>query len=185
MGVSKIQLNQILSQTEHRLFLGITLLICCLFFINLTEKTVAGYNTTIQNEQTEKRDLANTNERINLSGCFPCTTPIHETILPLQFLTLPFIFLSLLKRHLGTLILSFSLTSFTLFGYVSWINYTYYSRIAAENFHFMNMPFNNYLLLNSTVLDFILFLMLSVLCILQISILLRFVIEKFQAKILT
>lgn len=175
-----------LSPIEQKLLLGIAFLLCCLFFINLAEKTIAHYNEAVKNEQIERRDLANRNERISFSGCNPCKgTSIYEFILALQFLTVPLLFLPLLKRGLRLFFFSTFLTSFTLLGFISWMYYSYHYRKMEEVFRISDTTFNTYLFFGSTFLEFIIFIILSILFVLQISILTRFVIEKFQAKILS
>ena len=177
--------NSVISSIEHKMFLAIALLICCLFFTNLFTKPIAEYNESFRTVQIVKSNSNDTNERIQLSGCYPCTTPFFITMLQFQILVLPVIFFSLFKRHLGNIFFSFILSLFILLGYAGWIEHTYYTIIYLENNHTLNSHFYNYFFLDSTILDFILFLMLSVLCILQFLVLMRFVIEKFQAKMLT
>jgi len=176
--------DKLLSPSEHKLFFGIAFLLCCLFFVNLTNKAVDRYNESVENGQMQKRDYANNQRKISF-GLYDClySTPIYEVVLALQFFTNPLLFLLFLKRRLGRFVCSFLLAFFTFSGYIGWLIYTYEARKSDEHFYRLADGFNSYLLYNSTVLEFILFLIFAILLILQAAVLTRFVIEKIQARI--
>ncbi|HEX8247987.1 MAG TPA: hypothetical protein VF599_07435 [Pyrinomonadaceae bacterium] len=175
--------DKLLSPSEHKLFFGIAFLICCLFFVNLTNKTINSYNEAIENAQIEKRYAANSKPKISFGIYCLNSTPLYEVILALQFFTNPLLLLLFLKRKAGRFICAGLLAAFTFSGYVGWIIYTYRARKSDESFYRADTSFNDYLLYNSTFPEFILFLIFAVLLVLQICVLTRFVIEKFQARI--
>ena len=178
-----MSLNILLSPIEHKMLLVIGFLICSIYFINLSAKFITNYNDAVENEHIEKLYFSNNEKRPNFSGCNHCVTPIYTTVLGLQFLIIPLLFLSLLNKSFEFFVFSTLLTFVTFFGYISWMSYTYVVRRENGVFHTEDITFNNYLLHNSTMWELILFLLLSVLFLLQISAFLRFTIEKFQAKI--
>jgi|GEM_PF-3508647 len=175
--------DELLSPVEHKLFFGIAFLLCCLFFVNLTNKTIAAYNESVENAQIQKRDYADNKPRISFGLYCLISRPIYEVILGLQFFTNPLLFLLFLQRKFGRFVFSVLLASFTFYGYVSWMIYTYRATKSDELFYRADVAFNSYLLYNSTVLEFILFLTFAVLLVLQAVVLTRFAIEKFQARI--
>ncbi len=175
--------DTLLSPIEHKLLLVIGVLICSLYFITLSDKFITNYNEAVENEQIEKLYFSNNEQRPNFSGCNPCVTPIYKIILGFQFLTIPFLFFTLLKRRVIFFVISTFLTFFTFFGYVSWMFFTYSVRRENEVFHTENITLNTYLLYNSTIWELNLFLLISILFILQIYVFSRFTIEKFQTKI--
>lgn len=176
--------NELLSPSEHKLFFGIAFLICCLFFINLTNKTIDSYNEAVEKAQIEKRAAADNKPKISF-GLYHCfySTPFYEVILALQFFTNPLLLLLFLKRGTGRFIGSGLLAAFTFSGYAGWLIRTFEAIRYDELFYRADISFNNYLLYNSTAAEFILFLIFAVLLVLQICVLTRFVIEKFQARI--
>ncbi len=175
--------NILLSPTEQKILLVIGFIICSLYFINLSDKFITDYNEVVESEQNEKMYFSNNEQRPSFSGCNPCITPFYVTILGFQFLTIPLLFLSLLRRKFELFVFSTLLTFVTFIGYVSWMFYSYNVRKENGVFYLENTTFNSYLLYNSSIWEFILFLLLSILFILQISAFLRFTIEKIQAKI--
>lgn len=179
MSVPNISSNNFFSPTEQKLLLGIAILMCCLFFANFGSKIIENHNRKAELKQIENE----TGQKIEFSGCYPCVTPIFEHIIFLQLIAFPLIFLFLTKRRIGYFISSTFLASYIFFGYLNWIGWSYYIRTSVDDAHFVDASFYNYLFINSTFLDLIVFLILAILLVLQISILLRFVIEKFQAKI--
>lgn len=175
--------SQLFSPSEHKLFLGIALLVCFLYFSNLADKVIAEYNDNIKKIQTEKRDLANNQEVINFAICDFNGNPTYEVILALQFIVNPLLILLFRRQHFEEFIVSIFLSGFILFGFLSWFLWSYSDIKSIRNYSFDNTSFHDFLFYHSTLSEFILFLLFLIMFVLQISILLRFVIEKFQAKI--
>lgn len=173
----------LLSPIEHKILLVMGFLICSLYFTNLSDKAIAIYNKNVEDEQIEKRNFANNEENISFSFSNCYSIPIYETVLALQILTIPLLLLLIRKQHFARFLSSLFLTFFILFGYINWMIFSYTARKSNENFQIEETTFNTYILYQSTVLEFVLFLIVAILFVLQSAILLRFVIEKFQAKI--
>lgn len=175
--------DKLFSPVEHKIFFGIAFLLCCLFFVNLTSKTVAGYNESVERTQIQKRDYANNEWNISFGMCVFKNIRAYDLILGLQFFTNPLLLLLFLKRNFRTFVFSALLASFTFYGYFSWMIDSHQARKHAGLLSLEDTTFNSYLLYNSTVPDFILFLTFAVLLVLQAAVLTRFAIEKFQARI--
>lgn len=108
---------------------------------------------------------------------------IYEFIFWLQFLTKPFSFVLLRQQKLRPFTFSTILTLLTFLSFVCWAFRTYKFNATNEIPISNDVNFNNYLFHDSNTLEFFLFIFISILLILQCSILLRFVIARFQAKI--
>jgi len=173
----------LLSPVEHKILFALGLLICSFYFVNLSNKIVATYNEAVKTEQIEKRKEADNERPISFGFSHCYSPPIYELILLLQFLTVPIIVFLLGKQQFAGFLTSLVLTSLTLFGYICWMIDSFLIRKYSEVFREENISFNTYILYQSTVLEFVLFLAFTILFILHFAILLRFVIEKFHAKI--
>ena len=178
-----MQHRYLLSQSENKLLISFVFLICCLFYGNLIDKTISDYNQAAIAKQIEKQEEANKVEKISFSDCHPCVTLVYEILVSLQFFFNPFIFFLLLAKRNYLFLTSTVFTSFSLLGFVTWMLFSYESRKINELFVISETTLNTYILYKSTALEAVLFLLFSTLFVLQISVLLRFVIEKFQAKI--
>lgn len=175
--------DELLSPVEHRIFFGIAFLICCLFFANLADITVAAYNEDVEKAQIEKRDEANKKEKISFAACTFGGPPAYTVILGLQLFTNPLLLLLFLKRTRPRFIFSVPLAAFTFCGYASWMSHSYSAIKHGAFIDAEKTTFNAFLLYNSTVSEFILFLLFAVLLVLQFAVLTRFIIGKFQARI--
>ncbi len=173
----------LLSPVEHKILITIALLICSFYFINVSNKIIDIYNETVINEQIEKQKAANNEKNISFGFSHCYSTPLYELILALQFFTIPLLYFSLRKQSFKAYLFSLFLSGFTLFGYICWMIDTYIFRKASERFVEENITFNTFILYQSTILEFALFLTFGILFIVQSGVLLRFVIEKFQVKI--
>jgi hypothetical protein len=173
--------NELISPAEHKLFLGIVFLLCCLFFINLAARTMNHYNWTTEREQIQKRGEANNEPQISFG--VNSYKPVFVTIVELQFFTNPLLLLLFLKRGRGRFIFSALPAAFTFYGYADWMLSSYSAIRHGAYFDAEKTTFNTYLLYNSTFLEFISFLLFAVLLVLQIFVLSRFAVGKFQAKI--
>lgn len=172
-----------LSPVEHKILIAIGFLLCGFYFTNISDKAIATYNETVKSEQIEKERIANNHRGFSFEVCVFRSTPLYEKVLLFQFLLIPFLLLLLKKQMFASFIFSQMLTAFILFGYVGWIFETYDLMQSNDFLREENVSFNNYLLFQSTVLEFVLFLIFATLLVIQSALLMRFVVERFQAKI--
>lgn len=176
----------LLSPIEHKILLGFVFSICCIFYINLSNRVIESYNEDVRFEQNQNQNEANNPKTKNLKFAIydnPRALMIYEFIFWLQFLTLPLSFFLLRKQKLKRFIFSTVLTSFTFLSFLNWAFSTFNLNAWAEIPISKNLNFNNYVFHDSNFLEFFLFILVSILLTLQLSILFRFVCEKFQVKI--
>ena len=183
------KLKPFISPAEHKILLGIGCLIFVFCIVNLTHKSINFYNLEVEKEQQQKLKQANKKSDgksidFKLYEISRGLT-IYETILILQIFTVPALLFALWKfdNKLSTLNISLFISFFNLFGYLFWIYASYIGRKGNEVFDVATDTFQSYLMINATFLDLILFVCFSVLSITQMFCLLRFVVDKFQAKI--
>lgn len=175
--------SQIASPLEHKILFAFALLICCFYFINISNKFISDYNQAVQSEQLGKQRIAN-GEKVysfNLSGGYG--SPLYEIVLTFQFLTIPLLCFFIKRKTFATFIFSLLLTALTLFGYIGWMIATYKLRESSRNFIEDDFSFHSNILFQSTVWDLILFLAFGILFVVFSAVLMRFAFEKFQAKI--
>lgn len=172
-----------ISQTERFLLIGLMVLICLTFYFHLATLRIEKYNENIRVEQAEKLYKANTppNERFSVSHCF-WSPPLITRFYLLQFFTNPFLLLILWKpTHLKlsiSLVINFFITS-SLF---IWINREY-SSIFFNELYKHDLGGYSYFSLTSHVTSSVLALLLIASIIIQTWLLIRFTIERFQAKL--
>ena len=176
----------LLSPIEHKILLGFVFSVCCVFYINLLNRVTESYNEDVIFEQNQNQNEANNPKTKNLKFSIyanPRPLIIYEFIFRLQFLTLPISFFFLRKQKLNRFVFSTILTSFTFLSFLNWAFSTFNLNAWSEMGISKNSNFNNYVFHDSNFLEFSLFILISILLTLQISILFRFVCEKFQVKI--
>lgn len=106
--------------------------------------------------------------------------PMSDIIAVSQFLLIPiFVILLFVNRNL---IYSFIFTLISVIGYGYWIFESFAGRKLSEINYLNNETFFSYLMVNSSIFDFFLFLTTSILFMFQSFLLLRFTLEKFQIK---
>lgn len=172
--------NQLLSSIEHKLLVVIALLICCLYFANLTNKAVEDYNNSVQRAEAFKAETDGTDEeKISIAVCYFNSPKPHEIILGFQILLAPLLLVCLLSRKPVGFIASTLLSSLMLFGFLSWLYRTYSAIKFNRSFSLEHTSLNDFLFYNSTNLEAISFLVYSILFVLQISILTRFLYSRF------
>jgi hypothetical protein len=173
-------------KTEQRLLLNLVLLICFAFSYNLCDKAVLKYNEEIKAEQEHLKWRANNPNARQISFGLYDLAPVMPSwylLYLLHFFTTPLSYLLLKTQRVREFIFSTFLTVLTFLGFVSWAYDTFRFIKYEEGISWENVSFNQYILHQSTPLEFVVFIFISVLLILQISILFRFVAERFQAKI--
>lgn len=174
----------IFSQNEQRLFLGLVFLAFTVFIFNFGNKIIESYNNEVALTQLEKKDLSNKpiSNKFYITHCGSSAT-IYEFIYWLQFIFLPLSFYLLEKQKFSRFIASLFLHAIVIFSFFCWAYSTYSLNKFSEHPYQRVDSFNNYLLYGSNSLDFLFLALILILFILQTLVLLRFVAEKFQAKI--
>lgn len=175
------------STVERRLMLLLMVLITCTYFLSLENKAVENYNQSVKYEQERKKDAANNPPRKNsLSfGFSHCSYgyPLWYLFYGLQFFTNPLACFLLrkgtFKRFLLALFFNFvTLTCFIIWSYEAFTIYRVTERLPERI-----ESLNQFVLYDSTKTEFALFVFVGICFAIQSFTLLRFVLEKFQAKI--
>lgn len=175
------------STTERRLLVLLMALITCTYFLDLENKAVENYNQSVKYEQEKKENSANNPTQKNkvsfgFSNCHYGTS-FWYLLYGLQFFTNPLGCFLLRKGTFKrfTLALFFNFLTFLCFIVWSYEAFTAYK--AAERLPDRIESLNQFVLYDSTKTEFTLFVFVSFCFAVQTFILLRFVLEKFQAKI--
>lgn len=171
----------LLSPVENKLLLGLFLTVCCVFYIHCADNIIEGYNSEVKFQQVEKQSRANYARTSMFSHC-TFGTPISVQIFWLQFFTNPILFFLLRKPKASRFIISIVINSVILFSLSAWNLRNYEGYVLNDAFWLHKTPYG-YFGLSSHFTAFILAVLLFVFLILQFSIIVRFVIEKFQAKL--
>jgi hypothetical protein len=177
----------LLSPIEQKLLLNFVLLICFVYFYNLSDKAVFNYNKEVRTSQERMAYQANKPDNgSKLSfGIYDCysSTPLWYLLYWLQFFTTPLSYLLLKTQKTGRFILSTFFTFLTFLSFTAWLYETFLFHKYLEGDYLKNESFNRYILFDSTFLELALFPLIFFLLFLQLSIIFRFTVEKFQAKI--
>ena len=166
-----------LSNIEFKLLLGLFCVVLFVGVIRIAEVSINLYNHSVAEAQLDQKRVAEGSPKIEFSGCNPCTSYPHQTIIPLQMILLPFAFWCLKLRGTCSFILSTSLLLLVFYGYIDWLKNTYKINVIREYFDFENTWMWNYLFYNASVFDFILFLGISVLTVVQTAVLIRYTMQ--------
>jgi hypothetical protein len=178
--------DYLLSPAESKFLRGFILLLCLIFTYNLLNKAVDKYNEEVRwSQERNERRANNPNTREISFGIYDISSglPLWYLLYGLQFFTTPFSYFLLKKQKLNHFVISTFFTFLTFASFSAWTYDTFSFLKYEETTLLKDKGFNQYILYDSTLLEFVLFLSISALLIVQISILLRFVIEKFPAKI--
>lgn len=168
------------NSTEYKILLSLFCIILFIGVIRSGELSVENYNQHVAETQLKKLRDANGQEKINLSGCNPCTPRPYESILPLQIILLPLAFWLFTVRKVLTTVLSNIVILFILYGYINWLLETYEARSLSESWHHKDIRLWDYLFYNSSIFDLILFICLSTLTALINFILVRHILMNFR-----
>lgn len=173
------------SETESKLLLGLILTIAFVFYLNLGNKIIDNYNQSVLSEQIDKQSAANHPNKPSVSfGFYSCySTPFWFLLYGLQFFTNPLSYFLARTKAIGSFIASFIFTSITFYCFSMWTYQTYGFLKYEETWLFKDSSFNQWILYQSTKLEFVIFLLISILFVIQTFILLRFVAGRFQDKI--
>ena len=175
--------NLLVTQTECKLLLCLILTITCMFYVHCFINTVEEYNEKVRIEQSEKLYLANTlpSERFSFSACV-FAPPFYTQIFWIQFFTNPLLFLFLRKPKSSALFLSIILTFVMTLSLLSWIRRSYIDYFLNDMYWLHKMPYG-YFSATSHISEVILAILSCAFLIIQIWMLFRYAVEKFQLKI--
>jgi hypothetical protein len=107
--------------------------------------------------------------------------PVSKKIPYIQIILIPLLAIFIFKQN--KFIFSFIVSLISSFLYFYWVLETFWGRKTFYSFDLANETFNTYLMADSSVLEFVQFLLISIIFVAQTIFLSRFTIEKFQAKI--
>lgn len=170
--------------SERKILLIISFLMCLFYCAHLTDSLLGVYNSIVAAEEWDAMKLAEDPAYVK-SLTFICParggTP-WWLALQLQWITGPIIFfIFFYAKKVKFFIVALLINSITFWGYYSWMMESYRSR------RYTNLgddiPFGDILLSGSSLFEPYLFLFVSLLLILQLFFLARFVMKKFNAKL--
>ena len=111
----------------------------------------------------------------------PNPFPISKNIPILQLFLIPLLVIFIFKQN--KFIFSIIVSFVSSFLYFYWVIETFWGRRKYELFDLTTETFNSYLLANSSILEFVQFLLVTIIFLAQMIFLSRFTIENFHAKI--
>jgi hypothetical protein len=178
----------VLSSSEHKILLVLGMLICVLYCADRAARSINYSNYRVAQEQKLKRgDNGKTGSiEIQIDNVCYMGAPIYITILQFQFMTLFVILFNLWKLKEGRIsdfLTAFSLSTINLSCYLLWIYGSYVGRIGNENFRIGGEKLHTYLMIDSTFYEFLIFMSLIFLFTTQTLFLLRFLLDRFSAKL--
>jgi hypothetical protein len=172
------------SASEHTILMIIVLLMCFAFYKDVSNKIIDAYNEEVRWEQQQKMNEANGEPNFHFTLYDSCGgPPLWHLIIALQFATNPFLLFLIKRRTLGKFIFSTFLNFLMFYGYFAWANNAFNARVLNEHSHIADVGFGGYLFPGSTALQQFSFVLISALLVLQIFFLIRFVMERFNARI--
>ena len=173
--------NSLVSQSERKLLLCLILTINCVFYAHCVIKTVEEHNEKVRIEQSEKLFLANTspNERPQFSACV-FAPPVYTQIFWIQFFTNPLLFFFLRKP--SAISLSSIITFIMTLSLLSWIRRNYVDYLLDDMYWLHETPYG-YFSITSHISEVVLAVLGCAFLFVQIWILFRYAVEKFQLKI--
>jgi hypothetical protein len=175
-----------LFSSEHKILLGISLLMCLLYYSDMIGHSIARYNNDVERAEMHKMERANDPGKSDGSFTIVCNVwrSPWEGILQLQILTNPLIFIILLYgRSFWNYVFAFVLNFITFWCFYLWA----YESLRLSRGWSYDIPvppsFGELLLTHSTQFEFLTFLSVSIWLLLCLFFLTRFVIAKLTGKI--
>lgn len=172
-----------ISNNERKLLLFLIFTAFILIYYDFISQIIQNYNQQVADTQRELLLDANEPNRIKFTYCNLGGRTAHEILFWLQLLTIPSIYLCLQSNRFSCFVISIPLNIVGLFSYFAWFITSIQSLKYTETQVFRNQSIAQTLFYKINNLELLLLAILTVLFIFQIFILLRFVIERFQAKI--
>jgi hypothetical protein len=174
--------KHLLSSTENKLLLGLFLMICCVFYTHVANNLIESYNKQVESRQVEKQNLANYSQTSMFSCGYEVQPPFYVHFFWLQFFTHPISYFLLREKRISAFIVSALINSLMTFSVLAW-NFRNYKLYLFNEVHWLDKHPYGYFGLSSHLPAFILAVLSLIFLILQLSIIVRFVVEKFQVKI--
>lgn len=177
------------SSGERSILIVIALLMCFTFYKDISNKIIESYNQYVGYEQQcklYKANHPNDKEQFHYTPYDHCGggLSLWELIIRLQFITNPILLLLLKRQTLKAFSFSTFLNLLTFLSYFAWAYGSYRSK--KINNYFLsetNIGFGDYIFPYSNSLQQFSFVLIAVLLVLQLFILTRFLMEKFNGKI--
>ena len=170
---------QLISEIERKLLISLVLLLCCAFYSHLAITIIEEYNQEVKFEQADKFYKAVTppGDQISFSHCV-WSPPLLSQIYWFQFFFNPFFFLIIVKKP------SFNrLTVISLFNFFFTVSLFYWLRRNLSLYFLNETRSSDYFGQISHSSSIVLVLIQFIFLVIVTWILIRFVIERFQAKI--
>ena len=175
---------KLLSSTERTILLTLTFLICLSFYKDLENKIIDSYNESVRIEELKKMPRSNGKEQFHFT-IYDCSRSISipEMWIGLQIIFAPILILLINSKRIGDFVFSLILNFVTFFSYFAWAFNAYWSRLMNESYRlYENTSFGAYLFPQSSVLQQLSFVLVSVLLFLHLFVLVRFTAEKLDSK---
>jgi hypothetical protein len=173
--------KSLLSQTENKLILGFFLTLCCVFYLHFAENVIESYNNEVRSQQFEKQILAD-NKKTSMFSCYCIAPPFYVQFFWLQFFLNPAVFLLLRKPRLSRFVIAAVINLLIALSLLAW-NFRNYNSYLLSDLYQIRLTFFGYLEISTNKTAFILAVLSFAFFILQFSILVRFAVKRFQAKI--
>lgn len=175
------------STAERRLMILLMVLITCTYYLTLENKAVENYNQSVKYEQERKEYAANNPPQkksvsFGFSNCH-YGTPFWYLLYGMQFFTNLLACFLLRKGTFKRFTLALFFNFITLFSFLVWSYEAFTIYKTVERLPERIESLNQFVLYDSTKTEFALFVLVGICFAVQSFVLLRFVSEKFQAKI--
>src|SRR5687768_15001498 len=121
--------------------------------VRTTDWMIWTYDRSVEAAEREKERLASGKDKILFSGCNPCTSDPHETILAAQGILLVIALGFFAARKAWTISMSGGILLLILYGFYDWSRVTS-ANIRGSEFAYQ-YSYQSYLLLGSRKLDFV------------------------------
>lgn len=170
---------QFISETERKSLISLVLLLCCIFYSHLSITIIEEYNEKVRFEQADKFYKASTSpdKQISFSHCF-WSPPLLSQIYWFQFFLNPFFFLIVVKKP------SFNrLTVISLFNFFFTFSLFYWLKRNLTLYLINETRSSDYFGQISNISSIFLALIQFSFLVIVTWLIIRFVIERFQAKI--
>ena len=175
--------NSLISQSERKLLLCLILTINCVFYAHCVINTVEEYNEKVRIEHSEKLFLVNTSphERPQFSACF-FAPPVYTQLFWIQFFTNPLLFFFLRKPKPLALFFTSIITIVITLSLLSWIRRNYVDYLL-DDMYWLHKTYYGYFSMTSHISEIVLAVLSCAFLFVQLWILFRYAVEKFQLKI--
>jgi hypothetical protein len=171
-----------ISDLEYKLFISFFALTLFFSVVRTSDLVILAYNQSVERAEREKERIANNSPKIVFSHCI-FNTRNYEMLIPAQLLFLAAAFGLSFVRKPSFWVASMHGPIIMVYAYFDWHRDTYFAIVGSESDSFANTSFKSYLLYGSSMMDFVIFIAISVLLLLQGSVLVRFAVERIHARL--